>query len=229
PQSEDRVCPTTGSGAGEIGVRRIAFIGKPGDEIGGQKRRIGSNARDVGAVRTKRGGPIEAGQHAGERAGEARYAVCRDRQRVARKAGGVAIGVEHEPVDLRPQPLDDPVEQRDTAEYTQRLVTASHAPRLPAGEQPANDLHAASSSVRLALRAKRGCSSSTALVSPSKTMRSLPASATNRFPLARPIRVSPAWRARSTPQAVKPEREIRIGMPICTVLITISEVSRPVV
>ena len=31
------------------------------------------------------------------------------------------------------------------------------------------------------------------------------------------------------PQAVKPEREIRIGMPICTVLITISEVSRPVV
>jgi len=38
-----------------------------------------------------------------------------------------------------------------------------------------------------------------------------------------------ACRARSTPQAVKPEREITIGMPICTVLITISEVSRPVV
>ena len=30
-------------------------------------------------------------------------------------------------------------------------------------------------------------------------------------------------------QAVKPEREIRIGMPIRTVLMTISEVSRPVV
>jgi hypothetical protein len=48
-------------------------------------------------------------------------------------------------------------------------------------------------------------------------------------PPARPISVSPACRARSTPQAVKPERETRIGMPICTVLITISEVSRPVV
>ena len=33
----------------------------------------------------------------------------------------------------------------------------------------------------------------------------------------------------STPQAVKPERDTRIGMPMRTVLITISEVSRPVV
>ena len=38
-----------------------------------------------------------------------------------------------------------------------------------------------------------------------------------------------ALRASSTPQAVKPEREIRIGIRICTVLITISQVSRPVV
>jgi hypothetical protein len=65
--------------------------------------------------------------------------------------------------------------------------------------------------------------------SPSKTMRSSPDSAMKRLPLARPMRVSPALRASSTPQAVKPEREIRIGMRICTVLITISEVSRPVV
>ena len=60
-------------------------------------------------------------------------------------------------------------------------------------------------------------------------MRSLPASAIKRLPFARPISVSPASRASSTPQAVKPEREIRIGIAICTVLITISEVSRPVV
>ncbi len=48
-------------------------------------------------------------------------------------------------------------------------------------------------------------------------------------PLARPISVNPALRARSTPHAVKPEREIKIGMRIWTVLMTISLVSRPVV
>ncbi len=50
-----------------------------------------------------------------------------------------------------------------------------------------------------------------------------------RLPRARPISVKLALRASSTPQAVNPEREIRIGMPMRTVLITISEVSRPVV
>ena len=50
-----------------------------------------------------------------------------------------------------------------------------------------------------------------------------------RFPLARPTRVRLASRASSTSQAVKPEREIRMGMRICTVLITISLVSLPVV
>ncbi len=50
-----------------------------------------------------------------------------------------------------------------------------------------------------------------------------------RLPLQRPISVRLACRARSTPQAVKPLRETRIGMPMRTVLITISEVRRPVV
>src|SRR3546814_4367549 len=35
--------------------------------------------------------------------------------------------------------------------------------------------------------------------------------------------VRPACFASATPQAVKPERDTRMGMPICTVLITISE------
>ena len=38
-----------------------------------------------------------------------------------------------------------------------------------------------------------------------------------------------ALRASSTPQAVKPERDTRMGMPMRTALITISEVRRPVV
>ena len=39
----------------------------------------------------------------------------------------------------------------------------------------------------------------------------------------------PALRASSTPQAVNPERDTSTGMRIFTVLMTISEVSRPVV
>jgi hypothetical protein len=60
-------------------------------------------------------------------------------------------------------------------------------------------------------------------------MRSAPDNAMKRFPRVRPTSVNPTCRARSTPQAVKPERDTRIGMPMRTVLITISEVSRPVV
>src|SRR5437868_9018712 len=60
-------------------------------------------------------------------------------------------------------------------------------------------------------------------------MRCSPDSAMKRLPRVRPTSVSPTCRARSTPQAVNPERDTSIGIPIRTVLITISEVSRPVV
>ena len=48
-------------------------------------------------------------------------------------------------------------------------------------------------------------------------------------PEARPIMVMPVSLAMSWPIFVRPERETRNGMPICAHLITISEVSRPVV
>ena len=51
------------------------------------------------------------------------------------EAGRVAIGVEDQRGDLRPQPLDHTLEQRNAAEQPQRLVAAAHAARLPAGEQ----------------------------------------------------------------------------------------------
>ena len=90
---------------------------------------------------------------------------CRHhRQAEPGKARRVAIGVEHECRDLRPQPLDDPIEQRHPAEQPQRLVAAAHAPRQPAREQQPDDVHAAFTphlSARLALRASRGGSSST--------------------------------------------------------------------
>src|SRR5437588_10474369 len=103
-------------GASEIGVRRIELTDQPRDEIGGQEWRVGGDAGEVGTIRAMRGGPIKAGENAGERAGEAGYAVCCDRQRVVRKAGRITIRVEHERIYLRTQPLDDPVEQRDPTE-----------------------------------------------------------------------------------------------------------------
>src|SRR5215472_2488171 len=228
PESKHWVGAAGRGSASQIRLCGLARCRKTGDEISRQKRRICRNAGDKGGVGAVYCSPIEPCQHPGEWPGEIGYAIGHDGQPKFSKAGGVAVGVEHECVNLRPQPLDNPFEQRYPAKHTQALVAAPHAPRLSACEQQADDLHAASSST-LAFRDRRGCSSSTVRRSPSKTMRLLPASATKRFPFARPMRVSPACRARSTPQAVKPEREIRIGMPICTVLITISEVSRPVV
>ena len=84
--------------------------------------------------------------------------------------------------------------------------------------------------VAAALAPMAGCSSSgPGRESASKTIRSSPDSARKRLPARPADQRQTGLRASSTPQAVKPERETRIGMPICTVLITISEVSRPVV
>jgi hypothetical protein len=56
-----------------------------------------------------------------------------------------------------------------------------------------------------------------------------PDSARNRLPRARPITVMPTCRARSTPHAVKPDRDTRIGIRMAAHLRIISEVSLPVV
>ena len=49
------------------------------------------------------------------------------------------------------------------------------------------------------------------------------------LPLARAIIVTPIFCANSSPFCVTPERDSNTGMPICATLMTISEVSRPVV
>src|SRR4051812_25507674 len=159
--------------------------------------------------------PVEPGEDPGERAGEIGHAVGDDRQAEPSETLRVAVGVEDQLRDLRTDALDHPFEQRPPADRTQALVAAAHPPRLAAGQQQANDIHPASSPT-LALRESRAGSSPTERGSPSKTIRSVPASATKRLPLARPTRVRPACRASSTPQAVKPERDTRIGIPIWT-------------
>ena len=183
--------------------------------------------------------PIETGKHAGQRSGEAGDAVGDDRQTESGEALRIAIGIEHERIDLRLGALDDMREDRLAAEQAKIFIAAAHALRLAACQQHAGNLHRKTfiypssaiytSSATFALRPARRGSSGTLSGSLSKTMRCTPASAVNRLPLARPISVRSAFCASSTPQAVKPERETRIGMRICTHLITISEVRRPVV
>src|SRR5215831_2084599 len=212
----------------QIGLCRLEFRRETGYEIGREKWRVGRDADDKRTVGPMRRAPIEPCQYTGERSCEIGHAVRDYREPEISEAGGVAIGVEHKRCNLWAKALDHPLEHRSPAQHAQGLVASPHTAGLTAGEQQADDFHAASSAT-LDFRVNLGGSSPTVLTSLSKTMRWLPASATKRLPLARPIKVSPACRARSTPQAVKPDREIRIGIPICTVLITISEVSRPVV
>ena len=55
------------------------------------------------------------------------------------EAGRVAVGVEHQCVDLRRGALDDVPQDRPAAERAQAFVAAAHAPRQAAGEQKAGD------------------------------------------------------------------------------------------
>ena len=61
-----------------------------------------------------RRGPIEPGQHAGERPGEIGHAVGDHRKAKFCEPAGIAIGIEHERRDLWAQPLDHPLEQRNS-------------------------------------------------------------------------------------------------------------------
>jgi hypothetical protein len=134
PQPENRVRSSTRGGASEIAAALLKGFDELCDEIAGKEWRIGCDAGDNGAVRTVRHRPIEAGQNARERAGEVGNAVSDHREAKFREAVGIAVGVEHERIDLRPQPLDDALEQRNTAQPAQGFVTTAHAPRLTAGK-----------------------------------------------------------------------------------------------
>ncbi|BBF92324.1 hypothetical protein BLTE_10090 [Blastochloris tepida] len=106
------------------------------DKIGRQERAVGRHARhpiDVGCIGR---GPIEAGEHTGERARKARHAVRDDRQR-GTKTYRIAIGIDHERCAGRPQHRDHAVQQRHPADPDQRLVAAPHAAREAAREHKA--------------------------------------------------------------------------------------------
>src|SRR5579863_3140094 len=102
-----------GNGAGYLGARLVEPAREADDEILGQKRRVGRNADDQRAIRAVCRGPIEPGQYARQRTGETGNAVGCDWQTKPGEARRFAVGVKYQARDLRAQPPDDPVEQRD--------------------------------------------------------------------------------------------------------------------
>ena len=160
--------------------------------------------------------PVEAGENAGERSGEIRHAVGDDRQADDAKRAGSPLALSTMPRALRRQPRQHALEDRSrrrcgSAPCRRRPCGAPARPRGRGRGWADLSRHApppCAGAWRFPPRRRRG---------PGRTRcGSSPASATKRLPRARPISVRLALRASSTPQAVKPEREIRIGMPMRT-------------
>ena len=185
-----------------------------------------------------RRGPVEPGEDAGERAGEIRHAVGDHRQPGVGKARRVAVGVDD---DARR------IAAAGVASTRSRIVTppmpmrALSPPPMRRASPPASDEARASGGLGTVTghRSNRHAPPPCAGAWRSPPRRRRGPGRTRCGPRRRARRSAcrargrsasgSALRASSTPQAVKPERETRIGMPMRTVLITISEVSRPVV
>ena len=76
--------------------------------------------------------------NSGERPGEATDDVADDRQTEWGEARRIAVGIQHQRRDLRTRALDHVREDGPSTKRAQALVTATHAPRLTAGEQHAD-------------------------------------------------------------------------------------------
>ena len=225
------MAPVAGARAGERhALARCARLVQPSTRSrgrNGQSPGTLDEPFDVGRIRRR---PVEARRGCPRAAGEIRHAVGDDRQPGIGETRRVAVGIEDDAGALRRKPRQHALEDGRAADPDaapcRRRPCAAPARRRARGRGRAASLsrHApppCAGAWRFLPRHRRG---------PGRTRCDpRPASATKRLPRARPISVRLALRASSTPQAVKPEREIRIGMPMRTVLITISEVSRPVV
>mmetsp|Transcript_28773 Transcript_28773/g.54604 ORF Transcript_28773/g.54604 Transcript_28773/m.54604 type:complete len:252 (+) Transcript_28773:1858-2613(+) len=193
-----------------------------GHQIAGEKWGIGSGGHN--ALCTLVSGPVQPGQYTGQRPCKPIDAVGNHRQIKPVKPRRIAIGIQRQTRHLWTQPVNHMPQQRGSPKRQQPLVATAHTRSLPTRQNHTDGLfHAAP------LRPDLRGSSATAAGSASRTKRSSPLRQTKRCPRIRPIKVRPTCCAISTPQAVNPEREASTGMPIIAVLITISDVSRPVV
>ena len=108
------------------------------DQVGREKRGVGRDGRDPGAVGAMRPCPLHAGQHPGERPREAADDIADDREAKRREARRIAVGIQDQRHDLRARALDHMREDGPSAERAQAFVAAAHAPCLTTGQQHAD-------------------------------------------------------------------------------------------
>ena len=139
PQSEDRVQAVRRGGESDAVLASAAGIQEPRGEVGREKGGVARHADDEAGPGRRSLSPAQAGEHAGERPGEALDRVGDHRQAELGEARRVAVGVEHHRADLRLKPLQHMGEHRPAGQGPQRLVAAAHAGGAPAGKDDAGE------------------------------------------------------------------------------------------
>jgi hypothetical protein len=105
------------------------------NEIAGQEWAVGGSAQNELNIGPVGRGPVQRCENAGKRARKIGNAIGDDRQAERRKARGIAIGIEDEPISLRLEQRDHAVENGAAADPAHRFVAATHPPCKAAGEQ----------------------------------------------------------------------------------------------
>jgi len=151
------MAPFAGTGAGEWRAGGETCCMQARDQIVWQERAIARHTGEPFTLRQMQRRPIQAGENAGEGAGETRHAVGDHRQLGIGKALRVAVGVDQEAVALRRKASDHAVQNGGPADRDSRLVAATHPARQTAGKHEPEScrkrrVHCAQSSCTAALR-----------------------------------------------------------------------------
>ncbi len=134
PQPDGVMGLAPGRGDRELRVLRDPCPMQPCHQVAREERAVAGGAEHPGDAGPVRRHPVEPGQDAGQRPGEPRDAIGRDRQGERREPRGIAIGIDDQAIALRLEPFDHPIEDGAAADGAHRLVAAAHAPRQAACE-----------------------------------------------------------------------------------------------
>ncbi len=98
------------------------------DQITRQERTVRRRAQYPLNVRPGGRGPVEGSENTGQRSGKILHGVGDDGKTETCEPRRIAVGIENEPVALRPQPRDHPLEDGPAGDLPHRLVAAAHPP-----------------------------------------------------------------------------------------------------
>ena len=104
----------------------IRFAQKPLHEIFGKKWGIARDGNNVTGAGTVGLDPLKSRMDTGQRPGKACHTVGDDRQAKSRKARGLAVSIDDNIGNLRPQASDDRGKDRSACQRQQAFVAASH-------------------------------------------------------------------------------------------------------